>query len=184
MFPNVGWFEMMMLMGVAVLLFGKRLPEVGRSLGKGIVEFKKGLSGAVDEFDISGTGRSSWTSGSSAHAHREARCRFDLHRRIGPQVRAARDCLVRACSSAGDGVSSGTARLTTTRGTSLAEMPSTALAQGLCPAGQARGLASLCCFLAGPIGLGLDQERRNRHAAAGPPGRVPRTGHSRRRPFA
>jgi sec-independent protein translocase protein TatA len=60
----------MMLLGVAVLLFGKRLPEVGRSLGKGIVEFKKGLSGAVDEFDISGTGtgRSSWTSGSSARA--------------------------------------------------------------------------------------------------------------------
>ena len=27
---------------VAVWLFGKRLPEVGQSLGKGIVEFKKG----------------------------------------------------------------------------------------------------------------------------------------------
>jgi sec-independent protein translocase protein TatA len=67
MFPNVGWFEMMVLMGLAVLLFGKRLPEVGRSLGKGIVEFKKGLSGAVDEFDISGTGRSSWRSSSPAH---------------------------------------------------------------------------------------------------------------------
>ena len=69
MLPNIGWFEMMMLLGVAVLLFGKRLPEVGRSLGKGIIEFKKGLSGAVDEFDISGTGtgtgRSSWMSGSS-----------------------------------------------------------------------------------------------------------------------
>ena len=68
MLPNIGWFEMMMLLGVAVLLFGKRLPEVGRSLGKGIVEFKKGLSGAVDEFDISGTGRSSWTSGSSGRS--------------------------------------------------------------------------------------------------------------------
>jgi len=68
MFPNVGWFEMMMLLGVAVLLFGKRLPEVGRSLGKGIIEFKKGLSGAVDEFDITGTGRSSWSSGSSARS--------------------------------------------------------------------------------------------------------------------
>jgi sec-independent protein translocase protein TatA len=69
MLPNVGWFEMMMLLGVAVLLFGKRLPEVGRSLGKGIIEFKKGLSGAVDELDISGTGRSSsWASGSSARA--------------------------------------------------------------------------------------------------------------------
>ncbi len=68
MLPNVGWFEMMMLLGMAVLLFGKRLPEVGRSLGKGIVEFKKGLSGAVDELDISGTGRSSWSAGSAARA--------------------------------------------------------------------------------------------------------------------
>jgi sec-independent protein translocase protein TatA len=69
MLPNIGWFEMMLLLGVAVLLFGKRLPEVGRSLGKGIVEFKKGLSGAVDELDISGTGRSSsWTSSSSRQA--------------------------------------------------------------------------------------------------------------------
>jgi sec-independent protein translocase protein TatA len=68
MFPNLGWFEMMILMGVAVLLFGKRLPEVGRSLGKGIIEFKKGLSGAVDEFDITGTGRSSWNSSSSGRS--------------------------------------------------------------------------------------------------------------------
>ncbi len=30
---------------VALLLFGKRLPEVGRSLGKGIAEFKKNVSG-------------------------------------------------------------------------------------------------------------------------------------------
>ena len=33
---------------IGLLLFGKRLPEVGRSLGKGITEFKKGLSG-IDE---------------------------------------------------------------------------------------------------------------------------------------
>ena len=32
-----------------LLLFGKRLPEVGRSLGKGIVEFKKGLAGVEEE---------------------------------------------------------------------------------------------------------------------------------------
>src|SRR5580658_7705285 len=57
MFPNVGWFEMMVIMGIAVLLFGKRLPEVGRSLGKGIVEFKKGLRGIEDELDLSATDR-------------------------------------------------------------------------------------------------------------------------------
>ncbi len=40
----------MMIIGViAVLLFGKRLPEVGRSVGKGILEFKKGLRGIEEE---------------------------------------------------------------------------------------------------------------------------------------
>jgi sec-independent protein translocase protein TatA len=34
-----------------IQLFGKRLPEVGRSLGKGIIEFKKGLKGLEDEVD-------------------------------------------------------------------------------------------------------------------------------------
>lgn len=34
---------------VALLLFGKRLPEVGRSLGRGIAEFKKGLRDVTDE---------------------------------------------------------------------------------------------------------------------------------------
>ncbi|MDP9173757.1 MAG: twin-arginine translocase TatA/TatE family subunit [Planctomycetota bacterium] len=34
---------------VALLLFGRRLPEVGRSLGKGIIEFKKGLAGIEDD---------------------------------------------------------------------------------------------------------------------------------------
>ena len=34
---------------IGLVLFGKRLPEVGRSLGKGIVEFKAGLKGAAEE---------------------------------------------------------------------------------------------------------------------------------------
>lgn len=37
------------LLIVGVLLFGRRLPEIGRHLGKGIVEFKKGLHGLEDE---------------------------------------------------------------------------------------------------------------------------------------
>ena len=37
---------------IALLLFGtRRLPEFGRSLGKGIVEFKKGLKGLEDDIE-------------------------------------------------------------------------------------------------------------------------------------
>lgn len=46
-----GPMEMVIIGVVAVLLFGKRLPEVGRSLGKGIVEFKKGIRGVEDEIE-------------------------------------------------------------------------------------------------------------------------------------
>ncbi len=45
----LGLPEMIVIGIVALLLFGKRLPEVARSLGKGIVEFKKGLNGIDDE---------------------------------------------------------------------------------------------------------------------------------------
>jgi sec-independent protein translocase protein TatA len=44
-----GPMEMAIIGIIALLLFGKRLPEVARSMGKGIVEFKKGISGVEDE---------------------------------------------------------------------------------------------------------------------------------------
>ena len=50
MFPNLNPLELMVVLGLAVLLFGKRLPEVGRSLGRGIIEFKKGIRGVEEEF--------------------------------------------------------------------------------------------------------------------------------------
>lgn len=48
---NIGWTEMIVLLVIALLLFGRRLPEVGRSLGKGIVEFKRGLNDIKDEVE-------------------------------------------------------------------------------------------------------------------------------------
>jgi sec-independent protein translocase protein TatA len=45
-----GW-EMLVVAVIGLLIFGKRLPEVGRSLGKGIVEFKKGVRGIEDEMN-------------------------------------------------------------------------------------------------------------------------------------
>jgi len=46
-----GGAEWILIVAAGLLLFGKRLPEVGRSLGKGIVEFKKGLKGVEDEIE-------------------------------------------------------------------------------------------------------------------------------------
>ena len=46
-----GGAEWIIIAAIGLLLFGKRLPEVGRSLGKGIVEFKKGLKGVEDEVE-------------------------------------------------------------------------------------------------------------------------------------
>jgi sec-independent protein translocase protein TatA len=34
---------------ILFVVFGKKLPEVGRSLGKGIIEFKKGMKGLEDD---------------------------------------------------------------------------------------------------------------------------------------
>jgi sec-independent protein translocase protein TatA len=60
---GVGPQEMIVLGIIALLLFGKRLPEVARSLGKGIVEFKKGMAGIED--DIHSSSNSSRPTGSS-----------------------------------------------------------------------------------------------------------------------
>lgn len=43
MLPNLGPMELIIILVVGVLLFGKKLPEIGRSLGRSLVEFKKGL---------------------------------------------------------------------------------------------------------------------------------------------
>ena len=46
-----GGAEWIIIAAIGLLIFGKRLPEVGRSLGKGIVEFKKGLKGVEEDVE-------------------------------------------------------------------------------------------------------------------------------------
>lgn len=48
LFGSLGTTEMILIGVVVLLLFGTRLPSVMRSLGRGVVEFKKGLSDAPD----------------------------------------------------------------------------------------------------------------------------------------
>ncbi len=48
---GVGIPEMLIVGIIALLLFGQRLPEVARSLGKGMMEFKKGISGIESDLE-------------------------------------------------------------------------------------------------------------------------------------
>ena len=52
MLPNVGPTEVILVLAIALIVLGpKRLPEVGRSIGKGLREFKESLSGDHDHDD-------------------------------------------------------------------------------------------------------------------------------------
>ena len=48
-FMGFGWLEMTIAAGIALLLFGHRLPGAMRSLGQGITEFKKGMNETIED---------------------------------------------------------------------------------------------------------------------------------------
>jgi sec-independent protein translocase protein TatA len=50
MLGNIGPLEIVVVLIIALIVFGpKRLPELGRSLGKGIREFKGAVTGEQDD---------------------------------------------------------------------------------------------------------------------------------------
>jgi sec-independent protein translocase protein TatA len=50
--PNVGPMEIILVLIVALIVFGpKKLPDLGHSLGKGIREFKGSVSGESESED-------------------------------------------------------------------------------------------------------------------------------------
>jgi len=52
---GLGGQEILLLLVLGVLLFGRKLPELGRSVGKTFVEFKKGVKGLEDEVENAGS---------------------------------------------------------------------------------------------------------------------------------
>ena len=78
---GLGTTEMLIVALVVLLLFGNRLPSVMRSLGRGVVEFKKGVSGVEDEIQQVGQdketprsvqGESGERKGEAEHVHSDA----------------------------------------------------------------------------------------------------------------
>ena len=70
MLGGIGYQELLLIAVVAVLLFGKRLPEVARTVGSSYQQFRKGLhemtsSIKLDEFDDPNDASNSSTSFSS-----------------------------------------------------------------------------------------------------------------------
>jgi sec-independent protein translocase protein TatA len=55
-----GW-EIIVVLFVIVLLFGNRLPGLMRSLGQGVVEFKKGVRGIEEEDEAKASGEKKQT---------------------------------------------------------------------------------------------------------------------------
>lgn len=52
-FWTPGPMEMIVILVIAVLLFGRRLPEIARGLGKSITEFKKGIKDTESDLNKS-----------------------------------------------------------------------------------------------------------------------------------
>jgi len=46
---SIGPWELLVVMLVVLLVFGRRVPEVMKSLGKGVTQFKRGLRDVEDE---------------------------------------------------------------------------------------------------------------------------------------
>jgi sec-independent protein translocase protein TatA len=54
---GIGTTEFLIIAFIALLLFGNRLPGVMRSLGRGVVEFKKGIQGIEEDVNASTTAK-------------------------------------------------------------------------------------------------------------------------------
>jgi sec-independent protein translocase protein TatA len=52
---GLGLWEILLILVVALIIFGQRLPDVAKQLGKGFMEFRRGLRNLEDEFEYTDT---------------------------------------------------------------------------------------------------------------------------------
>jgi sec-independent protein translocase protein TatA len=68
MFEGLSPSHLIIVAVIALLLFGDRLPEVMRSIGKGVMEFKKGMRGIESAIESAANSPSSTTSQAQVEA--------------------------------------------------------------------------------------------------------------------
>lgn len=47
----LGWPEILIILFIVLLIFGRRLPQIAHSLGKSLIEFKRGMKDTKDKIE-------------------------------------------------------------------------------------------------------------------------------------